>query len=251
VGTTAENFSLCETSQGGLGPNGIEGVTTTPAGTFLVELARPITPGAATVITFNGEKTVLLSHPGNVNGDSTAGPLDVLFLIDVLNGTQTLPYGDYSGDINHTGGDLEPTPLDILELINLLNGASPNQAWNGTARPDPAPCLGGGGPGPNGPGGLNPNLLTKFSPKTQAKISSSSPFGLSPQLPTCTPAVLSLLPAFEEFYWENFDTGMKNSDIGPNPLTSMPSLDDLLEDLAELIAQTCVVGGGTSSLSIR
>lgn len=146
----ADCWKLCETRSAGA-PNAVAQVNPpasplgkgggfSVSGTFAITLNRPITPGAATTITYNGDPTTtgtFLSHPANVNGDSTAAPVDLLDLIDALNGVSALPWGLYSGDIDRSG---LTAPADILEAIDLLNGAGAYEVWNGTTRPDPAAC---------------------------------------------------------------------------------------------------------------
>ncbi len=128
----AECWQLCETAVAGT-PNGVESVLDLGRGQFKVTLKRPITPGAGTTLTYagTGAMATFYSHPGNVNGDGLAAPVDILDLIDNLNGVKMLPFGLYSGDIDRSN---LIAPADILEEIDLLNGASGFQVWNGTAK---------------------------------------------------------------------------------------------------------------------
>ena len=59
-------------------------------------------------------------------------PLDILSLVDILNGIEDPVWGDYSTDIDRSGS---LTPLDILALIDVLNGAGQLDAWNNTKLP--------------------------------------------------------------------------------------------------------------------
>ncbi len=132
-------WKLCETQRFGE-PNAISRVTAAGGGLVTILLSRPITPGAATTITYNNDVTttgVFFSHPANVNGDVAAGPSDLLDLIDAINGVRVLPWGAYSGDIDRSG---LIAPADILEAIDLLNGAGAFASWNGSPRPSTAPC---------------------------------------------------------------------------------------------------------------
>ncbi len=134
-----ECWDLCETKSLDV-PNSVIRVSSQGGGMFSITLGRAITPGAATTITYNGDPTttgVFISHPANVNGDSATGPVDLLDLIDALNGVRVLPWGLRSGDIDRSG---LVAPADILEEVDLLNGAGGYAAWNGTPRPDPATC---------------------------------------------------------------------------------------------------------------
>jgi hypothetical protein len=56
--------------------------------------------------------------PGDVNADLVAGPLDILALIDHLNGLKNLPV--WSTDIDRSG---QTNPQDILREVDVLNGA--------------------------------------------------------------------------------------------------------------------------------
>jgi hypothetical protein len=133
----ANCWTLCET-RGTPTANDITEVVETPMGTYTITLNRPITPGAVTTMTYTdlaGHATTgyFTSHPANVNGDSIAGPLDILDLIDALNGIRALPWGEYGGDLDRSG---LVAPADILEEIDLLNGAGAYAVWYGTSRPE-------------------------------------------------------------------------------------------------------------------
>jgi hypothetical protein len=142
-GSNLANWLFCENSAGGLPPNAIASVVDNGNGTVTLTLARPITPGAVTTLTFvpTGDTGRFTSHPANVNGDGFAGATDILALIDCLNGVDPIPgppnencpWGIYSRDLDHNGLFL---PADILEEINLLNGAGPCcDPWINTPKP--------------------------------------------------------------------------------------------------------------------
>jgi len=69
--------------------------------------------------------------PADVTSDGTSGPLDVLALIDFLNGVGPLRE-IWSTDINRTG---QANPADVLREIDLLNGAGELDAYNGVSLP--------------------------------------------------------------------------------------------------------------------
>jgi hypothetical protein len=108
------------------------------SGRYEIFLARPITPGAVTTL-YYGDRVAAryYYHPGNVNGDDVTNPLDLLAIVDILNGVTEAPWGVYSDDIDRSG---QLSPQDILALIDLLNGAGQLDPWNGTPRPDPGRC---------------------------------------------------------------------------------------------------------------
>jgi hypothetical protein len=131
-------FSLCETGTGGWPPNAISSVMELGGGEYRITLARPITPGEATRLTYNADDSVIYySHPSNVNADPLANPLDILRLIDAINNVFTPPHGLYSTDIDRSG---IVNPSDILREIDLLNGADAFPVWNNTSLPSDEDC---------------------------------------------------------------------------------------------------------------
>jgi len=135
-------WTLCETAAVGAA-NSIASVVDHGGGSYTLLLARPMTPGAVTTITYvtNGTYGVFTSHPANVNGDSAAGAADVLAMIDCLNGLNTAvncPWDGYSSDVDRSTAT---NAADVLAVIDLLNGAAAFDSWNNTTRPDAAACL--------------------------------------------------------------------------------------------------------------
>lgn len=132
-------WTLCETDSVG-SANGITNVLET-SGTYTLMLARAISPGAVTTISYtniNNAATVgrFTSHPANVDGAGFAEVLDVSTLVAAMAGTATLPWGVFSSDIDRS---TEFTPLDILGAIDLLNGAGTYTVWNGSIKPSSQP----------------------------------------------------------------------------------------------------------------
>ncbi len=68
--------------------------------------------------------------PGDSNGDASTSPVDILNLINSLNGVISLAL--HSTDIDRSGIS---NPADILRLIDLLNGAGEFEPWNGVSLP--------------------------------------------------------------------------------------------------------------------
>lgn len=95
-------------------------------------LDRIIAPGAWTSIRHvcSGSTIRLGFLPGDANGDGTSAPVDILALINSLNGVIPLPI--WSTDINRS--DLAE-PSDILRLIDLLNGAGEYDPYFGKTLP--------------------------------------------------------------------------------------------------------------------
>lgn len=136
-----ECWTLCETAIAD-SSNAVVSATYVAPNQYRLALQRPITAGAVTTLMLAGDpasRGVFYSLPANINGDTASTPADLLDLIDALNGVRFLPWGVFSGDINHSG---LLTPADILETIDLLNGVDGFAAWNGADLPDPSPCTG-------------------------------------------------------------------------------------------------------------
>jgi hypothetical protein len=77
-------------------------------------------------------KTVCLgSLPADANGNGTAAPIDILDIIDHLNGVG-VPLTINQCDIDRSNAC---APDDILTEIDLLNGASGFLVWNGKELP--------------------------------------------------------------------------------------------------------------------
>jgi hypothetical protein len=127
---TPEDFQVTSTSGK---PRAVTAVQLDAGGTVAtLTLSAPIMPGAWTDITFvPSSHTVRLGFlPADVNADGTSSPLDILALIDALNGLTAAP--PWSTDINRSAA---AEPGDILRLIDLLNGAGEFEPWNGRSLP--------------------------------------------------------------------------------------------------------------------
>lgn len=151
----ASCFTLCESAippAPNATDNLIQSVVEAPPGTYTITLARPITPGAKTRITYepddpavNPSHVYLYSHPGNVNDDDTVNEADVLAMRDALGGAILLPWGLYSSDLNRSfvNAPLKSsgiTPADLLEAIDLLNGTGAFPAYGATTTPRYSPA---------------------------------------------------------------------------------------------------------------
>ncbi|MDO8630984.1 MAG: hypothetical protein Q7R41_10875, partial [Phycisphaerales bacterium] len=82
--------------------------------------------------TASGDRVCLGSLPADANGDRTAAPVDILDIIDNLNGVLVPPLADHQCDIDRSN---LCAPADILSEIDLLNGASGFLVWNGKTLP--------------------------------------------------------------------------------------------------------------------
>lgn len=137
---STESFTISDTANTPPSVLDVQPVEGLP-NTFQVLLSDPITPGAATTImahvesgagvrtvTNSGDRIELRFLPGDVNGDGTTVPSDILSLIDHLNGITTLPIE--STDIDRSGIS---APSDIIRLIDLLNGVNTTRSWLGAS----------------------------------------------------------------------------------------------------------------------
>lgn len=96
-------------------------------------LSGAVNVGAWTTITHNesGSHMRIGYLPGDVNADRTSSPVDILALIDAINGVGT-PLPLWSTDIDRSGA---VNPADILREIDLLNGADAFAVFNGMSLP--------------------------------------------------------------------------------------------------------------------
>lgn len=101
-----------------------------------ITFTTPIPPGKWTRIRHvaSNSSTCLGFLPGDVNNDRTASPIDILKLIDHLNGVEM--YQPHQTDVDRS---MASNPADILRVIDLLNGADAFDVWNGVSLP-PNPC---------------------------------------------------------------------------------------------------------------
>lgn len=128
-------WSLCETAS--YGPaNGIAEITDDGGGLFTIALARPITTGAVTKITYAGNGTFAryIAHPANLNLDGLANTTDVDALVSALKGETPFSAGLLNGDVNRSGAI---TGADILDAVGLLIGESQYTIWNNSPKPVP------------------------------------------------------------------------------------------------------------------
>jgi hypothetical protein len=122
-----EDFTITTSTGDNLG---ISSMTFIDEDTIRLTLNGFIPLGSWTTVTHNCTETMtrLGYLPGDVNGDGVTAPLDILAIVDALNGVITLP--EWSTDINRS--DITE-PNDILTVIDLLNGAGEFQVWNGVS----------------------------------------------------------------------------------------------------------------------
>ena len=106
-------------------------------GVYRLTLARPITPGAATVITYLGDDSYVtyIAHPANVDGSLTSNANDITEWVQCWNNPGTCT--PYQEDTDHS---VITTLNDQITVIDLLNGAGEFDPWYGTPKPDPTQC---------------------------------------------------------------------------------------------------------------
>ncbi len=132
-GTTLDEFTLVEQGMDDV-PPGLVSVETVCGHVVSLQFSKPIEAGAWTILTYEptGASIRLGYLPGDVNGDRTSAPVDILEIIDDLNGVRVPPLVMYQCDIDRSN---LCTPADILSEIDLLNGASGFAVWNGVSLP--------------------------------------------------------------------------------------------------------------------
>lgn len=150
-GAGDECFTLCETAEWTGGTPAANSIASISADgtTYTITLARPITPGAVTTLRYSGDPNTELeytSHPANVNGDSMSSAIDILRLVDCVNGINpgtNCPWEEYSFDIDRDDDPNVPDMADVWMLIDLLNGVG-FAVWYRTPLPSALACTGEG-----------------------------------------------------------------------------------------------------------
>ncbi|UCC32539.1 MAG: hypothetical protein JSU86_09695, partial [Phycisphaerales bacterium] len=96
-------------------------------------LSRHVTLGGWICVTYvvTGEEVCLAHLPGDVNNDGTSAPMDILYLIDCLNGLRLCEI--WQCDVDRSG---MCGPPDILRVIDLLNGAAVYDEWRDRSLPE-------------------------------------------------------------------------------------------------------------------
>jgi hypothetical protein len=94
----------------------------------------PIPPGECIVVRYIPHDTAirLAALPGDADGNARSSALDILALVDHLNGVPRPPLPDRQCDMNRSG---TCDAADILRLIDLLTGAGAYEPWNEAALP--------------------------------------------------------------------------------------------------------------------
>lgn len=117
-GLTSADFSTSFEGGSGSAPLVVQVVSNGNACTVI--LSDMISVGGWTTVQHNASGTsVRLGYlPADVNNDRTSSPVDILALIDFLNGVTML--APYQTDVDRSDAT---NPADILRVIDLLNGA--------------------------------------------------------------------------------------------------------------------------------
>lgn len=108
---------------------------TCDADSITLQLGRRIKRQKWTCIKYNytGDEFCMGHQPGDVTGDRTSAPIDILRVIDCLNEVATCAI--YQCDVDRSA---VCAPPDILRVIDLLNGAGVYDPWL-NERIDPCP----------------------------------------------------------------------------------------------------------------
>jgi hypothetical protein len=134
AGTTEDSATdyTVQTFGSGQGiPATISGVPVLNGNVVTINFLAPIPSKKWTCVMHNASNTrrCIGGLPADANGDGTAAPVDILDIIDNLNGVTNPPLAIYQSDIDRSA---ESNPADILTEIDLLNGASGYPVANGT-----------------------------------------------------------------------------------------------------------------------
>ena len=131
AGAVPDDFTVSVTPAG-TAPT-VTGVNTVDQ-TVTVTLSSVIPAQKWTCITHTatGKQVCVSSLPADANGDRTAAPVDILDIIDNLNGVRVPALLLYQCDMDRSN---LCAPADILTEIDLLNGASGFIVWNGKTLP--------------------------------------------------------------------------------------------------------------------
>ncbi len=123
------DFSLNEFGGDGIAPT-IQSFEMISSSSLRLSFSETIQAGAWTCLTHLPSNTeiCLAALPADVNADRFATPVDILQLINQLNGVINPPLPIHQTDINRSA---LPEPSDILREIDLLNGAGEFTPWNG------------------------------------------------------------------------------------------------------------------------
>jgi hypothetical protein len=116
----ADDFSI--TATGGTTPAVADVIAS--GDTVTVVFDRTIPNSAWTCVTLGTTAQCLASMPGDVNGDRTSAPSDILRVVDCLNGVALCDIWQCDLDRSGLCG-----PPDILRVIDLLNGAGVYEPW--------------------------------------------------------------------------------------------------------------------------
>jgi hypothetical protein len=135
--TPVSEPSLCNvhiSCTGGICPT-VTSVTGSGVGPYAITLSGVIPPLQCTTLTFVGatdERLQYQSAPGDANLDGSANTLDLLALVQALNGPgANLPLNLPRYNIDRSGFDVPVNTQDLLRLVQLLNGVNTTQVFNG------------------------------------------------------------------------------------------------------------------------
>jgi hypothetical protein len=111
-------------------PPTVSGVTIESANTVTIHLSAPVQPNKWTCLRHiaSSRRYCVGFLPGDADSNRSASPLDILALIDNLNGIRNPPLQLHQCDIDRSG---MCAPADILTEIDLLNGATGFPVQNG------------------------------------------------------------------------------------------------------------------------
>ncbi len=132
--TEDDEFVVTVEPTGGAVPQVVEVIADCEDVTIVFDSIIPAGKWTRVARVSDGQDVCVGFLPGDVNNDRTASPVDILKLLDHLNGIET--FDIVQTDIDRSG---VTNPADVLRVIDLLNGADAFEVWNGRTLP-PSPC---------------------------------------------------------------------------------------------------------------
>lgn len=138
---SVECWSLCDTAVSPMDQLRISQIERLGGDQYLLKLARPMTPGMQARITYTDlydtrTTAEFAFRPGDVNADGATTPADVVALVNMLNGQQSIPWGAASTDIDRNGITDFADVARLIEIVQEISqsgtgGPATGARWRG------------------------------------------------------------------------------------------------------------------------
>lgn len=131
---SALNLETTESGGDGIPPS-VDAITAIASDRLRIDFASSIEPGAWTCVFHvnSGTRACIGYLPGDVDGDGSTTPVDILRLIDGMGWNVWPPYELWQADIDRSG---VITPSDLLRELELINGTQGFDPWLGITLPE-------------------------------------------------------------------------------------------------------------------